>query len=166
MRGVRHISGMNAIARKLKTLANLAATLCPFPRFRLALFRFAGIAIGEDTYVNMLVRIIIEPEKDATVVIGRRNAIAPGVVIAASSNPNQSRLREFYPSKDKAIVLEDDVWIGANATILPGVHIGRMSVVAVGAVEAENVEAGSVVGGIPARVLKKLPVNAEVKGSL
>ena len=152
---------MRAFTRKLKTLANLTATLCPFPGLRLQLFKFAGVQIGNDSYVNMLVRIIIEPEKQANVIIGQRNAIAPGVVFAASSNPNKSRVGAFYPSEDKSIVLEDDVWVGANATILPGVHIGRMSVVAAGAVVAEDVEPGSVVGGIPARVLKKLPINSD-----
>ena len=150
---------MRAFTRKLKTLANLTATLCPFPGLRLQLFKFAGVQIGDDSYVNMLVRIIIEPEKKATVIIGERNAIAPGVVLAASSNPNNSRLIEFYPSEDNSIVLEDDVWIGANATILPGIRIGRMSVVAAGAVVAKDVEPGSVVAGIPARVVKRLPID-------
>ena len=122
------------------------------------LFKYAGVVIGEDSYVNMLVRMIIEPERNAIVVIGRRNAIAPGVVFAASSNANKSRVGKFYPSEDKTIVLEDDVWVGANATILPGVHIGRMSVVAAGAVVSKDVEPGSVVGGIPAKIIKKLPL--------
>ena len=124
---------MKTLVRKFRTFANLTATLCPFPGLRLMLFRSAGIEIGEDSYVNMLVRMIVDLEKGVTVVIGRRNAIAPGVVFAASSNPNKSRVGQFYPNEDRTIVLEDDVWIGANATILPGVHIGRMSVVAAGA---------------------------------
>ena len=152
---------MPVFVRKLKSLANLSATLCPFPGLRMMLFRYAGIRIGEDSYVNMLVRIIIDPEKDAFAIIGRRNGIAPGVVLAASSNPNKARVREFYPGEDKTIVLEDDVWVGANATILPGVRIGRMSVVAAGAVVAKDVKPGSVVGGIPAKTLKTLPIKPE-----
>lgn len=150
---------MKTLARKLKTLANLAATLCPFPNLRLALFRFAGVKIGDDSYINMLVRMIIEPEKNAIVIVGQRNAISPGVVFAASSNPNKARVGKFYPDDHKTIVLDDDVWIGANVTVLPGVHIGRMSVVAAGAVVNKNVEPGSVVGGIPAKVIKKLPIS-------
>ena len=152
------VIGMKAIARRLRTFANLSATLCPFPGLRLRLFRFAGIRIGEDSYVNMLVRMIVEPEKNVVVVLGRRNAIAPGVVFAASSNPNKARVGQFYPDKDETIVLEDDVWVGANATILPGVHIGRMSVVAAGAVVTTDVDSGTVVGGAPARILRKLPI--------
>ena len=160
-RAVKEELQMKVFVRKLRTLANLTATLCPFPGLRMRLFRFAGIRIGEDSYVNMLVRMIIDPEKNAVVIIGRRNGIGPGVVFAASSNPNKARVGKFYPSEDKTIVLEDDVWVGANAIILPGIRIGRMSVVAAGAVVAKDVEPGSVVGGIPARTLKTLPVDPE-----
>lgn len=55
----------------------------------------------------------------------------------------------------KGIVIEDDVWIGANCTILDGVVIGKGSVVAAGSVVNKSVEPYSVVGGVPARVLKQ-----------
>jgi acetyltransferase-like isoleucine patch superfamily enzyme len=56
----------------------------------------------------------------------------------------------------KPIVVEDFVWIGANATILPGVTIGRGSVVAAGAVVTKDVEENSLVAGVPAKKLKSL----------
>ena len=51
----------------------------------------------------------------------------------------------------------DDVWIGGNAVILPGVTIGSNVVVAAGAVVTADVPDGVVVGGVPARVLRELP---------
>lgn len=54
----------------------------------------------------------------------------------------------------KPVVIEDDVWIGARVTILPGVHIGRGSVIGAGAVVTKSVPAYSIVGGNPAKVLK------------
>jgi acetyltransferase-like isoleucine patch superfamily enzyme len=54
------------------------------------------------------------------------------------------------------IVIEDDVWIGASVTILPGVRIKKGSMVAAGAVVARDVEEGVVVGGVPAKVIRKL----------
>lgn len=54
------------------------------------------------------------------------------------------------------IRIEDDCWIGARATILPGVVIGRCSTVCAGAVVSKSVEPYSVVGGVPARLIKKL----------
>ncbi|MFI8565508.1 acyltransferase [Rhodococcus sp. NPDC078407] len=50
-------------------------------------------------------------------------------------------------------VIEDDVWIGAGVVVLAGTHIGRGSVIAAGAVVRENVIAGTIVGGVPARLI-------------
>lgn len=55
---------------------------------------------------------------------------------------------------DKDVVIEKDVWIGSNVTILAGVTIGRGSTVAAGAVVNKNVPPYSIVGGVPAKVLK------------
>lgn len=52
------------------------------------------------------------------------------------------------------VIIEDDVWIGARVIILPGVHIGRGSVIGAGSVVTKNVPPYSVVGGNPARILK------------
>ncbi|MEV7663036.1 DapH/DapD/GlmU-related protein [Paenarthrobacter sp. NPDC089316] len=54
----------------------------------------------------------------------------------------------------REVVIEDDVWIGARAIILPGVRVGRGSVVAAAAVVTKSVPPFSVVAGNPARVVK------------
>ena len=56
------------------------------------------------------------------------------------------------------VVIEDDVWIGCGVRIMPGVTIGRRSVVAAGAVITRNVPPGSVVGGVPAKIIKEIPI--------
>ena len=55
----------------------------------------------------------------------------------------------------KPIVIGDHVWIGSNVTILKGVSIGDGSVVAAGSIVINDVPAGSLVGGVPARILKE-----------
>lgn len=54
------------------------------------------------------------------------------------------------------IVIEDDVWIGCGVRVMPGVRIGKRSVVAAGAVVTSDVAPGTVVAGVPARLIKKI----------
>mgnify|MGYP006290995603 FL=1 len=56
----------------------------------------------------------------------------------------------------KGIVIEDDVWIGAQAVITDGVHVGKGAVVAAGAVVTKDVAPHTVVGGVPARTLRDI----------
>lgn len=56
----------------------------------------------------------------------------------------------------KPIIINDDVWIGSNATILPGVEIGTCSIVAAGSVVTKNVPSNVMVAGVPARIIKKI----------
>ena len=60
----------------------------------------------------------------------------------------------------EGVVIEDDVWIGSGAVILDGVRIGQGAVVAAGAVVNKNVPPHTVVGGVPARVLKEITPEA------
>ena len=61
---------------------------------------------------------------------------------------------EKRPEDDRDIVFEGDNWIGANATILRGVTVGRGAIIAAGAVVTKDVTPYSVWGGVPARCLK------------
>lgn len=56
---------------------------------------------------------------------------------------------------DQPVVIEDDVWVGANVTILKGVTIGHGSVVAAGAIVTKSCPPYSIIGGVPAKVLRK-----------
>lgn len=62
---------------------------------------------------------------------------------------------EKIPQNDAAVVIEDDVWCGANVTILKGVIIGRGSVIAAGAVVTKSCPPYSIIGGVPAKIIKK-----------
>lgn len=55
----------------------------------------------------------------------------------------------------KEVIIEDDVWIGSRVTILPGVRIGKGSIIGAGAVVTKDVEPYSIVGGVPAKLIKK-----------
>ncbi|EDM37994.1 nodulation protein L [Pedobacter sp. BAL39] len=62
----------------------------------------------------------------------------------------------------KPILIKRNAWIGAGATILPGVTIGKNAVVAAGAVVSKDVPDHAVVGGIPARLIKTIDMNSEL----
>lgn len=95
---------------------------------------------------------------NAPVVIGNRVLIANDVCICPGTHDVHWEDREEVRGKSFAlpIFIEDDCWIGAHATILPGVRIGRGATVAAGAVVSKDVEAGCLVGGVPAKFIRKL----------
>lgn len=64
---------------------------------------------------------------------------------------------------DQNVVIESNVWIGCNVTILKGVTIGRGSIVAAGAVVAKSCPPYSVIGGVPAKIIKSVFSEEEIK---
>lgn len=70
---------------------------------------------------------------------------------------------EKRPEDDRDVVIEGDVWIGANAIILKGVTIGRGSIVAAGALVTKDVEPYSIVGGVPAKCIKMRFTSDEIE---
>lgn len=70
---------------------------------------------------------------------------------------------EKLPENDQPVTIEDGVWVGANVTILKGVTIGRGSVVAAGAVVTRSCPPYSVIGGVPAKVIKMRFTEEQIK---
>jgi acetyltransferase-like isoleucine patch superfamily enzyme len=93
--------------------------------------------------------------------IGDRVYTSPFTQIIAVNHVFDDPARPFVEQGITAqgIVIEDDVWLGAGAIVTDGVRIGRGAVVAAGAVVTQDVPPYTVVGGIPARPLKKIEKN-------
>jgi acetyltransferase-like isoleucine patch superfamily enzyme len=110
------------------------------------------VTIGDNTRIG-LHNTIIGP-----VSIGSHVNLAQGVVVTAlNHNFADVSLRiDEQGVSTSAVSIGDDVWIGANAVVLPGVSIGSHSVVAAGAVVTKDVAPNTLVGGVPARELKRL----------
>lgn len=90
------------------------------------------------------------------VTLGDYVRIAPGVKIIGTNHGHADPDTPIYkqPHTSKGIVIEDDVWIGANAVIVDGVTVGSHSIVAGGAVVTKDVAPYSIVGGSPAKLIK------------
>lgn len=110
------------------------------------------VTIGNHTRVG-LHNTIIGPVK-----IGNHVNLAQGITVTALNHnfgDTRKRIDEQGVSTNN-VIIEDDVWIGANAVILPGVKIGTHCVVAAGAVITKDVPPHSLVAGVPAKIIKQI----------
>ena len=110
------------------------------------------VMIGDHTRIG-LHNTIIGP-----VEIGSHVNLAQGITVTALNHifdDTEKRIDEQGVSTNP-VTIEDDVWIGANAVILPGVTIGNHCVIAAGAVVTKDVPPHSLVAGVPAKVIKKI----------
>lgn len=112
----------------------------------------AHTRIGGNVYVNTGLTVV----DDSQVTIGDRVMFGPHVTIATAGHPIHPDPRATDGQFSAPVVIEDDAWIGANVTILPGVSIGRGSVVAAGAVVGAHVPPMTVVAGVPAKVIRAI----------
>ena len=109
------------------------------------------VSIGKDCQINE--NVFIQGAK-----IGNNVMIAPNVAILNSTHKFD---RFDIPMNEQGIeevknpVIENDVWIGRNVIILPGIKIGNGSIIAAGAVVTKDVKESSIMGGVPAKVIKK-----------
>ena len=110
------------------------------------------VLIGDHTRIGIHNTII------GPVTIGHHVNLAQGITVTAL-NHNFSDLNKRIDEQGistQLVTISDDVWIGANAVILPGVTIGQHAVVAAGAVVTKDVPPYSIVAGVPAKVIKSL----------
>lgn len=114
-------------------------------------------AVG-DVVIGDYTRIGIHNTIIGPVTIGSHVNLAQGITVTALNHNFEDKNKRIDEQgvSTKPVVIGDDVWIGANAVILPGVTIGKHAVVAAGAVVTTDVPENTVVGGVPAKVIKKL----------
>ena len=93
--------------------------------------------------------------------IGDNVMIGPGTLITTVGHPLSPLGRRKHLAFAKPVRIGNDVWIGGNVTILPGVTIGNNVVVAAGAVVTKDIPDNCIVGGVPARKIKDVGNDTE-----
>lgn len=111
-----------------------------------------NIHVGDEFLANYNVTIL----DIAPVHIGDHVMIGPNTLIVTVNHPLSPRGRRQHLGQAKPVVIGNDVWIGGNCTILPGVTIGNNVVVAAGAVVTKDVPDNCVVAGVPAQKIREL----------
>ena len=109
-----------------------------------------GAVIGAGTMIDMNAVL------GGRATVGKNCHVGAGTVLAGV----------VEPASATPVIIEDNVMIGANAVVLEGVHVGENAVIAAGAVVVEDVPAGAVVAGVPARVIKQRDAQTDSKTGL
>ncbi|MDQ0230951.1 sugar O-acetyltransferase [Metabacillus malikii] len=114
-----------------------------------------NINVGKNVFINSGCRF----QDQGGITIGDGVLIGHNVVLATLNHDIDPKKRgTMHPAP---ITIGNDVWIGANATVVPGVNIGDGAIIAAGAVVTEDVPPNVIVGGVPAKMLKKIEASQE-----
>lgn len=136
---------------------------CPAHQWYEIDFPIERVHVGAETYGPL--RVLQFSQYDGQLYIGSFCSIAAGVTFLLGGehdyrNVTTYPFKAYYLHETEAlskgdIVLDDDVWVGFGATILSGVHLARGTVVAAGSVVVSSSEPYSIIGGNPAKLIKK-----------
>jgi maltose O-acetyltransferase len=115
-----------------------------------------GVKIGRK--VQLGPHVFIDEAFPEYVYIGDNVALAPGVWLISHSKVPYA-FRNDLESFVEPLIIEDDVWIAARSTVLPGVKIGKGSIITAGSLVISDVPPNTMFGGVPARPIKQLNQN-------
>lgn len=120
-------------------------------------FTYKTISVGDCVFIG---KGACFAASESAIIIGSKVMFGPNVTIMGGDhNTNvigkfMYDVKEKLPENDQPVIIEDDVWVGTGAILLKGVTIGRGSIVAAGSVVTKSCKPYSILGGIPAKVLK------------
>jgi acetyltransferase-like isoleucine patch superfamily enzyme len=179
LKALAEIGWSKALRFGLFTAAMLPYRLLLVPQLRAPWLRLLGARIGRGTilhdvrFFNLYRRGLrgLEIAEDCFVGdeclldlaegirLERQVTLAERVLVLTHTNVgyHDHPLQAHFPAAAAPVVIERGSFVGANATLLPGIRIGALSFVAAGSVVTADVPAGTLVAGVPARPLRKVP---------
>ncbi len=140
---------------------NLFAMIAPYSGLRIILHRGRGVKIGRNVMIGF--NVIIDNVYPNLVTIEDGVSLAGNNIILAHSQPLEYHKNVFKSYVD-SVVIKRNAWVTIGVIILPGVTIGEGSVVAAGSVVTKDVPPHYLVGGVPAKIIKKLNVGQDRRG--
>ena len=121
-------------------------------------FSFHTISVGNNVFIGPKAFF---SSPDSTITIGNYVMFGSSVTIVGGDH-NTSTIGQYMAQvkykksdNDLPVYIEDDVWIGACSTILKGIKVGKGSIIAAGSLVTKDIPPYSVVGGVPAKIIKK-----------
>ncbi len=183
MKAFREIGLKQAVRFGLFTLAAAGLRLLLFPQLRAPALRLLGARLGADTIVHdvrffnhyrggfgnlrsgrecflgddCLLDLADAITLEDQVTLAERVTVLTHTNVGYADHP----LQRHFPAFTRPVILRHGCFVGAGATLLPGVEVGAEAFVAAGAVVTESVSPRVVVGGVPARVLRRLDSQPE-----
>ncbi len=110
------------------------------------------VHFGNNVYTNFNVTLV----DDTHIYIGDFVMIGPNVTIATAAHPVHPELRKKAAQYNLPVYIENNVWIGSNAVILPGVRVGENSIIGAGSVVSKDIPPNVIAVGSPCRVLREI----------
>lgn len=111
-----------------------------------------NLFFGNNVYANFNLTVV----DDVEIIVGNNVLFAPNCILTTASHPLDSELRNKNFQYAKKIIIENNVWLGSNVTVLPGVTIGKNSVIGAGAVVTKNIPENVLAMGVPCRVVREI----------
>ncbi len=110
------------------------------------------VHFGHRVYANFNLTLV----DDGNIFVGDNVLFGPNVTVATANHPIEPGLRSRGLQYNRDVHIDNDVWIGAGAVLVPGVRIGDGSVIGAGSVVTRDIPAGAVAAGNPCRVLRAI----------
>lgn len=110
------------------------------------------VHFGDNVYANFNLTLV----DDTDIYVGDKVMFGPNVTVATAGHPIDPELREQAMQYNIPVRIGDNVWIGANAVVLPGVTIGENTVIGAGSVVTKDIPANVVAVGNPCKVLREI----------
>lgn len=178
MKAIKELGSAQIIKFFLFTFVNVLYSYCTFPpvrKFFLKAFGaeiktdsiimnvklinwhkrgIGGLKVGKECFIGdeTLIDLYDEVIFDDQVTIAQRVTILTHLNVGYQNHP----LQKYFPRISKPVIFQNGSVVGAGAIILPGVEVGKKSFIAAGSVVTKNVPARTLVGGVPAKIIRKI----------